>query len=93
MTLQEKRTHMLSLVESWMASGLSQSEYARKHQVNLIKFRYWVNKHRSDTSDAAAFIELSGFPRQDICIRYPNGVEMVLSAQTPTVVLRSLINL
>jgi len=84
---------MLSLVERWKASGMSQSDFAQTHQVNLAKFRYWINAQRKGQSDNSAFIELNGFSHKDISIRYPNGVELVLSAQTSLVVLRSLINL
>lgn len=84
---------MLSLVDRWKTSGMSQSEFAQTHQVNLARFRYWINAQRKGKTDAPAFIELNGFSHQDISIRYPNGVELVLSAQTSVVVLRSLINL
>ena len=94
MTLQEKRTLMLSFVDRWKASGMSQSNFARTHQVNLAKFRYWINAQRKGTEEGPpAFIELNGFSHQDISIRYPNGIELVLPAQTSVVVLRSLINL
>ena len=94
MTLQEKRTMMISLVDMWKASGMSQSDFAQSHQIPLAKFRYWISVQRKVSQEGPpAFIELNGFPEQDISIRYPNGVELVLSAQTPVVVLRSLINL
>lgn len=88
MTLQEKRTLMLSLVDRWKTSGMSQADLARAHQVNLAKFCYWINAQRKGTIESMpAFIELNGFSHQDISIRYPNGVELVLPAQTPVVVL------
>lgn len=92
MTLQEKRTTMLSLVDRWKGSGMSQSDFAQAHQVNLAKFRYWINAQRKGDGDTPAFIQF-GFSHHDISIRYPNGVELVLSGQTSVVVLRSLINL
>ncbi len=84
---------MISLVDRWKASGISQADFARTHQVNLAKFRYWINTQRKGTGGAPAFIELNGFSHHDISIRYPNGVELVLSAHSPIDVLRSLINL
>jgi hypothetical protein len=84
---------MLSLVERWKASGTSQADFAQAHQIRLTKFRYWINAQRRGKSDTPAFIELNGFSHRDISIRYPNGVELVLPAQTSVVVLRSLINL
>lgn len=83
---------MLSLVDRWKESGMSQVDFARSHQVDLSKFRYWVCRQRKDQGGDPAFIELNGFSLPDINIRYPNGVELSLPAQTSVVVLRSLIN-
>jgi len=68
---------------------MSQSDFSLTHQVNMAKFRYWVNARRKGTKESKpAFIELNGFSHPYISIRYPNGVELVLSAQTPVVVSR-----
>jgi len=84
---------MLSLVDKWKDSGMSQVEFAQTHQVGLAKFRYWINEHRKDQQDGPAFIELNSFSQAGISIRYPNGVELMLPAQTSVVVLRSLISI
>ena len=59
MTLQEKRTSMFKLVESWKQSGLTQIEFARDHNLTLSKFRYRVHKSRVVDADYAS----SGFIR------------------------------
>ena len=83
---------MLSHIYKWKESGMSQVDFARIHQVNLAKFRYWVDQQRKSQPDSPAFIELNSFSQQGISIRYPNGVELSLPVQTPVVALRSLIN-
>jgi transposase-like protein len=92
MTLQEKRTRMLSLIDNWKESGMSQVEFAREHQIGLAKFRYWINQQRKGQAAGPAFVELNSFSQTGIRIRYPNGVELCLPAQTSVVVIRSLIN-
>lgn len=39
---------------SWKAGGLSQAEYARQRQVNLHRFRYWINKFRRPENQAGS---------------------------------------
>jgi hypothetical protein len=91
MTLQEKSAMMFTLVEQWQHSGMSQVEFARTKDLTLFKLRYWIHKH-SKVEQGSSFIQLNGFSHQGINIRYPNGVELSLPAQTPAVVLKSLIN-
>lgn len=92
MNNQEKRSLMLSMVEQWEQSGMSQTAFAHSQRVTLVKLRYWIKKHRQ-TQQAGGFIELSRLSSSDaISIRYPNGVELSLPAQTPVSVVRSFIN-
>lgn len=91
MTRQDKRSMMLTLVEQWQQSGLSQVEFARVQNLTLVKFRYWVHRYRQQDGTKPGFIQLSGFAGGDISIRYPNGVELALPAHTPVGVIRSLI--
>jgi hypothetical protein len=93
MTFQEKRSMMLTLVEQWHQSGMSQAEFARVQNMTLVKFRYWVHKHRQRENPGSEFIQLNGFSQQQgISIRYPNGVELSLPAQVPVAALKSLLN-
>ena len=89
MTKQEKKSMMLSLVDQWRQSGMSQSAFARLQNITLFKLRYWIHKQKEQGS---AFVQLNGFSHQGIIIRYPNGVELSLPMQTPAIVLKSLIN-
>ena len=100
MTLQEKRTSMFKLVESWKQSGLTQIEFARDHNLTLSKFRYWVHKSRIlGTGDASSgFVRLSGNgfslsgTNGEIRLHYPNGVWLSLPGHTPVSVLKTLVD-
>jgi hypothetical protein len=93
MTLQEKKSKMATTVQNWQESGLSQVEYARNHDIKLSTLRYWIFKHRQAIEDQPAFIQISGIGSQNIHIRYPHGVELVLPVQASTGLLRSLIHI
>ena len=64
----------------------------RKNELNLQTFRYWISKLRKDEDDAPAFIALDGFAPTQISLNYPNGVELILPAQTSVSVLKGLIH-
>ena len=91
MTKQEKKSMMLTLVEHWQQSGMSQSAFARTQNITLFKLRYWIRK-RQQIEQESGFIQLNEFSHQGISIRYPNGVELSLPIHTPSVILKSLIN-
>lgn len=91
MTRQDKRSMMLSMVEQWQSSGMTQAEFAGVQNLTLVKFRYWIQRYRQQQSGDSEFIQLNGFSSGDISIRYPNGVELALPAHTPVGMIRSLI--
>ena len=93
MTRQDKHSMMLTVVEQWRQSGLSQTEFARVQDIKLVKLRYWIHKHRHSESNGSGFIQLNGLPSSGISIRYPNGVELILPAQVSAGYLKSLINI
>jgi len=93
--MKAQREKMQLLVSQWQDSGVSQAEFARKNQHKLHGFRYWVSRLREKggkEEDVPAFIRLNGFAPAQICIRYPNGVELLLPVQTPLVLLKGLIH-
>ena len=91
--MKAQREKMQSHVSQWKESGLSQAEFARKNELKLHAFRYWVAKLRKDDADSSAFISLDGFVTAQICVHYPNGVELTLPAQTTVSVIKGLIQL
>ena len=93
MTRKEKSVMKLDIARAWQESGLSQIDFARTNNIKLVTLRYWINKLRQAPIEEPAFIQLSGFSSScGISIRYPNGVELSLPAQTPTGMIKSLIN-
>jgi len=90
MTKKEKRAMMESVVQDWQASGITQAEYARVHELNVARLRYWIRKSGGADQQQPAFIQIG--QTQGIHIRYPHGVEVILPAQTPAGLLRMLIH-
>jgi hypothetical protein len=89
--MKAQREKMQTIVNQWQESGKSQAEFARNNQLNLHCFRYWVSKFRKE-GGGPGFIALDGFVPGQICLHYPNGVELLLPAQTPVSVLKGLIH-
>jgi len=83
---------MLTLVEQWQQSGMSQTEFAKVHDITLVKLRYWICRWRQNDNSTSGFIQLNGYSGQDISIRFPNGVELMLPAHAPVGLIKSLIN-
>ena len=84
---------MLTLVEQWRQSGLSQVEFSRVQDVKLSTLRYWIHKRRQGETQGSGFIQLNGLPSSGISIRYPNGVELLLPVQVPAGYIKMLISI
>ena len=92
MTLQERKSKMATIVQDWQTSGQSQVEYARVHNIKVATLRYRISRHRRIADEQPAFIQISGIASQEIHIRYPHGVELILPSQVSAGLLRSLIH-
>ena len=105
MTLQEKRTTMLRMVEQWHSSGIPLARFANKKNIPASTFRYWVYKsdgmskdNNHSVPDSSDFIQLTGngfLPDEiskDIRLQYPNGVSLSMPIDTPIKDLKKLIN-
>lgn len=90
--MKAQREKMKSYVSQWQQSGISQAEFARKNELNLHGFRYWVSKFRKGSEDVSGFIALTGFASPHIILHYPNGIELLLPPQTPVSLLNDLIH-
>ncbi len=73
----QKREAMLALVEEWRESGETQAHFATKHEISFAKLQYWVRKSKADAAPEG-FLELPLPSLGQICVRYPNGVELLL---------------
>jgi transposase-like protein len=73
---------MLLLVDKFLSSGQTQTEFCREAAIKSSTFSYWVRKVRNQNSDLTA----GGFARvvvnknpscsSELEINYPNGVMM-----------------
>ena len=93
MSREEKSNLMLSLVERWQQSGQSQVEFAGNNNIKLFTLRYWINKSRQSRNDGEPFIQLTDPVGSPVCLRYPNGVELLLPVHTPVSLIKGLIQL
>jgi transposase-like protein len=84
---------MYELVEQWKVSGKTQAEFARECQIGFSTFKYWLQKFRGKDQDQGSFIRLDQVASADIRVRYPNGVELLVPAHTPTTTLVGLVKL
>jgi hypothetical protein len=77
----EHRTAMLSLIDNWQQSGLSQKAFCEQAQMKPHIFHYWYKCYRKQNNSAVArpaeqFIELGGqgvLPEPAIELLLTNG--------------------
>ena len=94
MTTEERREKMLQLVSDWQHSGQSQKAFAEAHGIKLFTFRYWIQKQRGQSQHTDAFLQLGApLSAAAITIRYPNGTELQLPANTPLGTIKGLLSL
>jgi hypothetical protein len=91
MSRKEKQNQMLAIIEQWQQSGMSQTLYSQTHGIKLCTLKYWINKSRQLKTGHQDFIQLSNPVGSGLCLRYPNGVELLLPLQTPVSMLKGLI--
>ncbi len=85
----DKSQQMLALVNQWKESGLSRKAFADQKDINYHTFLYWLKKHQQEPEDN--FIELPSFYTGQICISYPNGIEMRIPVGVSADYVRELI--
>ena len=94
MSPQEKTTMMVLLAERWPESGLTQARYAQANNLSVHTLKYWLYKRKRTGNASGGFIQIKEFSMgQDFVLRYPNGVELKISSNTPIPVIKSLVNL
>jgi len=87
------REKMFGLVKKWQSSGLTQIEFANQHDISLHTLKYWIYKLRKQNKNTDGFIRLEQITTPEICLRYPNGVELLIPAQTPINFLKELLKI
>lgn len=94
MSPQDKTTMMISLAERWQESGLTQARYAQTNNLSVHTLKYWLYKRKRYGHTTGGFIQIKDFSiGQEIVLRYPNGVELKISSNTPIALIKSLVNL
>jgi transposase-like protein len=94
MTTEERREKMQQLVSDWQQSGQSQKAFAEAHGIKLFTFRYWIQKQREQSQHTDGFLQLGApLSAAAITIRYPNGTELQLPANTPLGTIKGLLSL
>lgn len=93
MTKTVQNEKMRTLVTAWQTSGQTQNEFSVTHNISIHTFKYWLYKFRQEQENAGSFIRLDKVMLPELCLRYPNGVELLVPAQTAPTLLRELIKI
>ena len=78
----EKEAYWRKQVTQWQKSGLSQSEYARRHELKKSTFDYWVGKYRNESLSTGEFLAVRRPPTVleivggAVVIRVPEGSDL-----------------
>lgn len=70
---------MLSMVEDWKVSGLTQKAFGLLHGINVATLGYWVAKSKEHETSSRDFIEMTSRPAvkgEQVEIIYPTGVRL-----------------
>jgi transposase-like protein len=88
---------MFSLIRKWKESGINQKDFCRQHDLTLHAFYYWLRKYKQiNVLSENGFLPVELRPpvsdtREDIQIRYPNGVLVILDKSISISRIRALI--
>jgi len=89
----DHRERMFDLVRKWQSSGQTQIEFAKKHEIGIHTLKYWIYKLRKQNKNPDGFVRLEQIAIPEICLRYPNGIELLIPAQTPINFLKELLKI
>jgi hypothetical protein len=92
MSREEKSNMMISLAQQWQQSGQSQVAFARENNINVFTLRYWIDKSRHEVQGSSSFIQINAPGGAPVCLRYPNGVELLLPVNIPVGFIKDLIH-
>jgi hypothetical protein len=87
-----KRTaaEMYPLVESYLASDLTQEHYCQQEGFSIAVLNYWLKKYRNEHG-GPSFIEIEPTPAGCIELTYPNGIRLSFDRLVPAAYLRELV--
>ena len=87
----EQKEQMYYHYQQWKQSNLTQTDYALQQDLKIHTFKYWIQKFNKEHIKTSGFIAIEPLIPTEINIRYPNGVELALPAQTSFKIIRELI--
>jgi hypothetical protein len=93
------RTEMLSMIDGWKGSGLSQKAYCRQLGIRYYVFHYWYKVYRDEKnepkSSKPAFVPLrvDGVPatRPLMELLFPDGKRLLFNQQPTVDFLKALL--
>lgn len=77
---QQEKMH--SLVAKWQTSSQNQLAFANEHEISIHTLKYCIYKIRKQNKSPSSFIQIDQISAPEICLMYPNGVELLIPAQT-----------
>lgn len=83
-------------IQEWEASKTSAKTYCQEAGLNLSVFYYWRKKLTSQQEPSSDFILLKPEEpktKNEIVIKYPNGIEINVPCESQITLIRSLIQL
>ena len=97
-TRQEKRRFWQQHVEGWQQSGMNQSAYCRRHDLNIHQFYRWRRRIMATAPSPVSFlpVAIAAAPRQHppaIRIHTPNGFSIEIDRHEGGVELSQLISM
>lgn len=87
----EQKEQMYYHYQQWKQSNLTQTDYALQQELKIHTFKYWIQKFNKEQTKSSGFIAIEPQIPTEINIRYPNGVELAMPAQTSVKIIRELI--
>ena len=94
--IRRSKEEMISYIKEWQASGESKKSFCDRHGIASSVFHYWYNKSKNKNGKTrSGFVEvkpsLTDSSLVSIEIIFPSGAKIVLSQETDTSFIRSLV--
>ena len=87
---QTREQQMYALIEQWESSELTINNFCKQHEVKYATFHYWRKKRQGSRSGFVA-LQPPAHTESQMELHYPNGVRLLIPADTSLPALRQLI--
>ena len=76
----KQRESMLSLIEQWQQSGISQKDFYKRHNIPAHVFYYWLKRYKEQQSGLDQSFTSSGFIQlQPSAVAFAGNIELQLT--------------